>query len=72
MSGALNRHAAATFALQDALTRWEPDMTEDHAAKLEEVERLLNDPEVVMQPGRVWSLLDEIAAQETSPVITQI
>ena len=47
-------------------------MTEDHAAKLEEVERLLNDPEVVMQPGRVWSLLDEIAAQETSPVITQI
>ena len=29
-------------------------MTEEYAAKLEEVERLLNDPEVVMLPGRVW------------------
>lgn len=39
-------------------------MTDDHAAKLDEVERLLNDPEVVMQPARVWRLLEEIAAAE--------
>ena len=44
--------------------RWGPDVTDDHAAKLDEVERLLNDPEVVMQPGRVWSLLAEISAAE--------
>lgn len=37
-------------------------MADDQVAKLDEVERLLNDPEVVMQPGRVWSLLAEIAA----------
>ena len=43
-------------------------MTEEHAAKLDEVERLLNDPEVVMQPGRVWSLLDEIATEQAGLV----
>lgn len=37
-------------------------MADDQAAKLDEVERLLNDPEVVMQPGRIWSLLAEISA----------
>lgn len=37
-------------------------MTDDQAAKLDELERLLNDPEVVMQAGLVWTLLDEIAA----------
>ena len=36
-------------------------MTErDYARKLEELDRLLNDPEVPMQPDRVWSLLAEI------------
>lgn len=39
-------------------------MTEEHTAKLDEVERLLNDPEVIMQPARVWRLLEEIAAAE--------
>ena len=39
-------------------------MTEEHAAKLEEVERLLNDPEVPMEPARVWSLLAEIAVRD--------
>lgn len=38
----------------------------DHAEKLDELERLLNDPDVIMHPGRVWSLLDEISAQEAS------
>jgi hypothetical protein len=29
--------------------------------KLDEVERLLNDPDVQLEPSRVWSLLDEVA-----------
>ncbi len=32
----------------------------DEHAKLAELERLLNDPDVPMQPGRVWSLLDDL------------
>ena len=64
MSGVLNRHAAATFVSPDMLMHREPDMTKDHAAKLDEVERLLNDPEVIMQPALVWSLLDEIATEQ--------
>ena len=36
----------------------------DLDAKLDELERILNDPEVPMEPARVWSLLAEIAGQE--------
>ncbi len=37
-------------------------MTEtEYAGKLEELDRLLNDPDVPMQPSRVWSLLAEIS-----------
>jgi hypothetical protein len=37
-------------------------MTErDYALKLDELDHLLNDPEVPMQPDRVWSLLAEIS-----------
>jgi len=37
-------------------------MTEiDYTRKLDELERLLNDPDTRMEPARVWSLLDEIA-----------
>lgn len=31
-------------------------------AKLDELDRLLNDPDVPMQPQRVWSLLAELAS----------
>jgi hypothetical protein len=31
--------------------------------KLDEVERLLNDPDVQLEPSRVWSLMDELARQ---------
>jgi hypothetical protein len=42
-------------------------MTEtDYARKLDELDRLLNDPDVPMQPGRVWSLLAEIAQRDLS------
>ena len=32
--------------------------------KLDELDRILNDPEVPMEPARVWLLLAEIAGQE--------
>ena len=40
-------------------------MTEmEFEAKLAELDRLLNDPEVRMDPHRVWSLLAEVSAHE--------
>lgn len=37
-------------------------MTEtDYTKKLDELDRLLNDPDVKMEPSRIWSLLAEIA-----------
>ena len=40
-------------------------MTEaDYARKLAELDRLLNDPDVPMQPARVWALLGEIARRD--------
>ncbi len=32
--------------------------------KLDELDRILNDPDVPMEPARVWSLLAEISRQE--------
>lgn len=40
-------------------------MTEtDYARKLDELDRLLNDPDVPIEPARVWSLLAEIAQRD--------
>jgi hypothetical protein len=40
-------------------------MTEtEYVGKLDELDRLLNDPDVPMQPARVWSLLAEIAQRD--------
>lgn len=36
----------------------------DYASKLDELDRLLNDPEVPMEPARVWSLLAEISLRD--------
>lgn len=36
-------------------------------AKLAEVDRLLNDPEVRLDPDRVWTLLAELAAPAMLP-----
>ncbi len=38
----------------------------EQSAKLAELDRLLNDPDVPMQPGRVWSLLDELMECEAA------
>jgi hypothetical protein len=43
----------------------ETNMTDaDYARKLDELDRLLNDPDVPMEPAKVWSLLAEIAQQD--------
>lgn len=33
----------------------------EYARKLEELDRLLNDPAIPMEPARIWHLLTEIA-----------
>lgn len=37
---------------------------QEYARKLDELDRLLNDPNVPMQPERVWSLLAEISQRD--------
>ncbi len=40
-------------------------MTEtEYTTKLDELDHLLNDPDVPMEPSRVWSLLAEIARRD--------
>ncbi len=40
-------------------------MTErDFETKLDELDRLLNDPDAPMHPARVWALLSEVAARD--------
>ena len=35
----------------------------EYNRKLDELDRLLNDPDVCMEPARVWSLLAELSGQ---------
>lgn len=37
--------------------------------KLDEIDRLLNDPSVSLSPSRVWSLLEEVSRDETAELI---
>ena len=37
---------------------------EDYDRKLDELDRLLNDPDVSMQPARIWSLLAELSVRD--------
>ena len=42
-------------------------MTEiEYTLKLDELDRLLNDPDVEMQPAKVWTLLAELSARDLS------
>jgi hypothetical protein len=36
----------------------------DYAQTLEELERLLNDPDVPMQPELIWRLLDRVSERD--------
>jgi hypothetical protein len=36
----------------------------EYSRKLDELDRLLNDPDVPMEPAKVWSLLAELAQRD--------
>ena len=42
---------------------------DDYARTLDELDRLLNDPDVKMDPARVWSLLAEMSGRDTGKVV---
>ena len=41
----------------------------EYSRKLDELDRLLNDPDVPMQPDRIWSLLADVSRRD-GPVAT--
>src|SRR3954447_17759574 len=44
---------------------WRDCMTDaEYAQKVDELDRLLNDPDVPMQPDRIWSLLADISQRD--------
>ena len=52
--------------MQPRFASQERGVTElDYETKLGELDRLLNDPEVPMEPARIWSLLAEISEYTT-------
>lgn len=40
--------------------------TADYSRKLDELDRLLNDPDVPMQPDRIWSLLADVSQPDVA------
>jgi hypothetical protein len=36
----------------------------EYSRKLDELERLLNDPDVPMEPDRIWSLLADVSGRD--------
>jgi hypothetical protein len=36
----------------------------EYRRKLDELDRLLNDPDLPMQPDRIWSLLEDVSRHE--------
>ena len=45
-------------------------MTEaDFEHKLDELDRLLNDPDVPMEPEKIWALLAEISQRDLSGLV---
>jgi hypothetical protein len=43
--------------------------TAEYSRKLDELDRLLNDPDVPMQPDRIWSLLADVSRSETAGAV---
>jgi hypothetical protein len=44
---------------------------DEYLRKLDELDRLLNDPDVPMEPSRVWSLLAEITRHDAPQAIAR-
>ncbi|MDB5404167.1 MAG: hypothetical protein QOF70_5922 [Acetobacteraceae bacterium] len=43
--------------------------TAEYSRKLDELDRLLNDPDVPMQPDRIWSLLADVSRPEAAAAV---
>jgi hypothetical protein len=43
--------------------------TAEYCRKLDELDRLLNDPDVPMQPDRIWSLLADVSCSGAIPAV---
>jgi hypothetical protein len=43
--------------------------TADYCQKLDELDRLLNDPDVPMQPERIWTLLADVSRLDVAATI---
>jgi hypothetical protein len=41
----------------------------DYSRKLDELDRLLNDPDVPMQPDRIWSLLADVSRPDVASAV---
>ena len=39
----------------------------EYSRKLDELDQLLNDPDVPMQPDRIWSLLADVSRRDLPP-----
>jgi len=50
--------------LPGAVQHEDPMAERDFEAKLAELDRLLNDPEVRMDPDRMWTILAEISGED--------
>jgi hypothetical protein len=44
--------------------------TAEYSRKLDELDRLLNDPDVPMQPDRIWSLLADVSRPSVDASVT--
>ena len=58
------RATKPTPSAERAAQQEDPMTERDFEAKLAELDRLLNDPEVRMDPDRVWTLLAEISGKD--------
>ena len=47
-------------------------MSDEECDRLAELDRLLNDPEVLLQPARVWALAAEIALARQATLPDQV
>jgi hypothetical protein len=61
-----------TAAYEDGPARSGVVSDQDYEHKLDELDRLLNDPDSPMDPSKVWSLLAEVARHDCDePVIAK-
>jgi hypothetical protein len=64
-------HGITIFYGRDAIAARVGEVTmpiTEYSRKLDELDRLLNDPDVPMQPDRIWSLLADVSRPPPSSI----